>query len=63
MTWPGVYEYNAAKDALAKEITHLMQSERGKNSSVELQSWGITNSATGEIVEEFTDDPGDYSVS
>lgn len=54
-----IEEFHNAKDVLANEVTHLMQSEQSKDSSVEFQSWGITNSVTGAIVEEFTDLPGD----
>lgn len=46
-------EFAAAKDVLAREVAHLLQSEQAKDSSVELESWGAVNSTTGESVREF----------
>ena len=52
-------EFNNAKDALAKEVTHLLRSEQDKEPNVEFKSWGVVSSATGEIIEQFTDDPSE----
>lgn len=52
-------DFDNSIDALKREVTHLFESEKNKDSKVKFESWGAISSLTGELVEKFTDYPGD----
>jgi hypothetical protein len=47
-------EFDTSKAFLENEVDHLLKSEKTKDPSVELESWGVLSSLTGEVVESFT---------
>jgi hypothetical protein len=54
-----VESFREAKAMLENEVRHLLGQVKEKDPGVEFESWGAISSLTGEIVEQFTDYPGE----
>lgn len=46
-----VEDFDASKEAAVEEVKHILEQNEGHS----LVSWGITNSATGEVVQEYSE--------